>query len=160
MTNEVRFWAAEGKTNRVIAARILPGSDIIMGLIEVCQKYNIKAGGIASMIGSLKTVQFMAIQPDPKSKTGASFTERLTMEGPVELLGAQGLICQREDGMFIHLHATMVDKNQKVCGGHIERGYCTVLNTLEVIIVEAENILLNREMDDETGFVQTVPRNV
>jgi predicted DNA-binding protein with PD1-like motif len=159
MSSEQRFWSVEGKSNRMIVARILPGSDLILGLIEVCQRYNVKAGGIASMIGSLKTAQYQAIQADPNSKTGASFTERLTAEGPIELLSGQGLICQREDGMFIHLHATMVDKNQKVFGGHIERGYCTVLNTLEVIIVEGEDILLSREYDDETGFIQTVPKN-
>ncbi|PLR79789.1 hypothetical protein CVD25_22800 [Bacillus canaveralius] len=155
-----RFWSAEGKSNRMVAARILPGTDLISGLIDVCQKHGIKAGGIASMIGSLKTAQYQAIQPDPNSKTGASFTERMTAEGPVELLSGQGLICQREDGMFIHLHAVMVDKNQKVFGGHIERGYCSVLNTLEVIIVEGEEMLLRREYDEETGFIQTVPKNI
>ncbi|GGG19130.1 PPC domain-containing DNA-binding protein [Paenibacillus abyssi] len=160
MGTEQRFWSAEGKSNRVIAARILPGSDVILGIIEVCRKYNIKAGGIASMIGSLKTAQYQAIQPDPNSKTGASFTDKMTAEGPVELLSGQGLICQREDGMFIHLHTVMVDKNQKVFGGHIERGFCTVLNTLEIIIVESENIVLHREHDEETGFVQTVPKKV
>jgi predicted DNA-binding protein with PD1-like motif len=156
-----RFWAAEGKTNRVIAARILPGSDLILGVIDVCTHYGIKAGGIASMIGSLKTAEYLAIQPDSNSKTGASFTDRLVAEGPVELLSGSGHICQREDGsMWVHLHAVMVDKNQNVFGGHIERGYCSVLNTLEVIIVESENIILSREQDDETGFIQTVPRNV
>ncbi|MDQ0219418.1 DNA-binding protein [Peribacillus cavernae] len=155
-----RFWSAEGKSNRIIAARILPGSDLILGLIDVCQKYNVKAGGISSMIGSLETAEYQTIQPDPNSKTGASFTERMVAEGPVELLSGQGLICQREEGMFIHLHAVMVDKNQKVFGGHIERGFCTVLNTLELIIVEGENLLLSREYDDETGFIQTVPKNI
>ncbi|SDI89570.1 PPC domain-containing DNA-binding protein [Natribacillus halophilus] len=159
MEKNNRIWSTEGTSKRMIAVRVLPGSDAVQGLIDACQKHGIKAGGIASMIGSFQNAQFMCIEPDPTSKTGASFTGKMDVEGPVELLSGQGLICDQDGDIFIHLHAVMVDKNQKVFGGHIERGYCTVLNTLEVIIVEGEDMILSRENDSETGFIQTVPKS-
>lgn len=162
MSNETHFLSVEGKTGRMIAIRLNRGTDLVQGVIDACKKHGIRSGGITAMIGSLATgAQYKFIALDQNMKTGAGFTEMQTIESPVEILSGQGIICEKGDDLFIHLHAVMVDINGKVIGGHVERGYnCFALNTLEVIVEELENAVFRREIAEDTGFMVSIPRQV
>ena len=49
---------AEGKLGRIIALRLTPGTDVLLGLTEACKRAGINNGVILSAIGSLDTPQF------------------------------------------------------------------------------------------------------
>ena len=44
---------AEGRLGRVIALRLKPGTDVLLGLTEACKRAGINNGVIRSAIGSL-----------------------------------------------------------------------------------------------------------
>lgn len=50
---------AEGKGKRIIAARRLPGSNFMKGLVEVCEKHGVKNGALLSCTGSSKQAVFL-----------------------------------------------------------------------------------------------------
>lgn len=161
MSEQTRFVSAMGKTGRVVAVRLNKGTDLVQGIIDACKKHGIRSGWISSMIGSLQAgAQYVAIAMDPRAKTGVGFTERKTIEGPVEILSGQGMIADKGDDLFVHLHAVFVGLDGKVIGGHVERGFAKALNTLEVVIVELEDAVIKRELDEETGYTVCMPRPV
>ena len=49
---------AQGKLGRVVALRLRPGTDVLLGLEEACKRAGINNGVILSAIGSLDGVQF------------------------------------------------------------------------------------------------------
>lgn len=161
MTINEQFVSAEGKARRMIAIRLSRGTDLVQGLIDACKKHGVRSGGICSMIGSLAAgSQYVAIALDPNAKTGAGFTDRITIESPVEVLSGQGVICDRGDDLYVHLHCVTVDINGTVRGGHVERGYCQAMNTLEIVILEGEDVVFRREYDEATGYTVAMPRSL
>ena len=57
---------AQGGFGRVIAVRLKPGTDVLVGLREACERNGIKNGVIVSGLGSLATVT-----PKPAMGTAA-----------------------------------------------------------------------------------------
>ena len=49
---------AQGKLGRVIAVRLKPGTDVLLGLQEACERNGINNGVILSAIGSLQDPHF------------------------------------------------------------------------------------------------------
>ena len=49
---------AEGRLGRVIALRLKPGTDVLLGLTEACKRAGINNGVILSAIGSLDGVSY------------------------------------------------------------------------------------------------------
>jgi hypothetical protein len=143
----------------VVAIRLNKGTDLVQGVIDACKKHGIRSGWISSMIGSLEAgAKYVAVGLDPKAKTGVGFTGFKTIDGPVEILSGQGMIADNGDDLYVHLHAVFVGLDGKVIGGHVERGYGKALNTLEVVVVETEHIVIGRELDEETGYTVCMPR--
>ncbi|MBP1155762.1 MULTISPECIES: DUF296 domain-containing protein [unclassified Paenibacillus] len=162
LANGEGFTSAEGKTGRLIAIRLDRGTDLVQGVIDACKKYGVRSGGITAMVGSLAAgAQYRFVALDSNAITGAGFTEMQTIDSPVEVLSGQGIICEKGDDLFIHLHAVMVDIHGKVIGGHIERAYnCYALNTLEVIVQELDNAVFRRELAEDTGYTVSMPRQL
>ena len=63
---------AQGGVKKVIAARISPGENVMEGLKQICEKYNINNGVILSGIGSLDGLEYLVpvILPDKKAGYG------------------------------------------------------------------------------------------
>lgn len=129
--------------------RILPGSDIIEGIQEVCQELGIIDGAITCCIGSLQKASFMIVVP-LENKIGAGYSDPNTIDGPLEFLSGQGIIGQEEGGdVFIHLHGLVSDKNGNIHGGHLIKGENPVLITCEVMVSHVEGVRINRTYDPE-----------
>lgn len=75
------------------------------------------------------------------------------IEGPLEMLSSQGLIGLDVNGeLSVHLHMLVSDRYMRVYGGHFIEGGNIVAATGEIVIHEVENIELNRQFDEQTGF--------
>lgn len=155
MEKLVNFSSACGNTGRVIAARILPNSDIIDTISEICTKNNIKYGQITTTIGSLRRISLNYVSRTTPIE-GLGHTTHMEKEGPFSVLAGQGLVSPSDElnKMNIHLHMAISGENDVVCGGHIEKGTIT-LSTLDIFILEVNDIEITRKRDPNTGIVFT-----
>lgn len=156
MTNRIK--TAEGRPGRIVAARLLPGTNLMSGIVEVCDKHGIKNGIVVSAIGSLKTVKYMDPIPRPDLKSKYAYGEPMTAEGPIELLSLAGSVCHADDGkVLLHLHATMCLADGKAFGGHVCEDGSEVLLTADVVIAEVDGVNFVRRYDEETGMFMYSP---
>jgi predicted DNA-binding protein with PD1-like motif len=139
-----------GSLSKVVVMRLPPGQDLIEGLGEACLTHGLKSGFITSCIGSLQRASFFSVVPLPK-KIGAGYGEPIVMEGPLELVSAQGTIgLDAEANLLVHMHATLGDGRGHLYGGHLIKGKCPVLITCEAMIAFLEGVRAVQRPDPET----------
>lgn len=161
MEKVMRVQSVEGGIGRTIVGRLLPGTDMIEGVQEACKQHDVKYGFISCAVGAFKEATFVYPIPQDTAKIGIVYSEPVTLEGPIEFLGAQGVICQSEEGEYLlHMHGSMSDKETRVWGGHFISGGNIILATLDFIIQEVSGVEMLRNFDEETGFVQFDPHKM
>ena len=156
MTNRIQ--SAEGAPGRMVAARLMPGSNLMSGIVDVCAKHNIKSGILASGIGSLRKTAYMDLIPKPEIKARYGYGTPMTADGPIEILTLAGAVCHSEDGkVLLHVHATMCLADGKAFGGHLADEGNEVLLTADVTILEIADVDFVRRLDEETGILMYSP---
>ncbi len=154
---DVDMEMAQGTIKRVVALRLKPGTDLLLGLAEACRRQGINNGVILSAIGSLKDPQYCNPIELPTA-AGYGYGEVLHLTGPIELTNASGIICHDDEGVTnLHVHVTMTDRHGTAHGGHLVEG-TKVLITTDVIIGEIEGIIMGRKFDDELQVPLFAPR--
>ena len=148
---------AQGKLGRVIAVRLKPGTDVLLGLQEACERNGINNGVILSAIGSLQDPHFCNPAELP-TKAGYGYGETLHLTGPIELTSASGIICHDDEGNTnLHVHMTVTDRHGNAHGGHLVEG-TKVLLTVDVILAEIEGLVMGRKFDEELEVPLFAPR--
>ena len=148
---------AQGKLGRVIAVRLKPGTDVLLGLQEACERNGINNGVILSAIGSLQDPHFCNPVELP-TKAGYGYGETLHLTGPIELTNASGIICHDDEGNTnLHVHMTVTDRHGNAHGGHLVEG-TKVLLTVDVILAEIEGLVMGRKFDEELEVPLYAPR--
>ena len=148
---------AQGKLGRVIAVRLKPGTDVLLGLQEACERNGINNGVILSAIGSLQDPHFCNPVELP-TKAGYGYGETLHLTGPIELTSASGIICHDDEGNTnLHVHMTVTDRHGTAHGGHLVEG-TKVLLTVDVILAEIEGLVMGRKFDEELEVPLFAPR--
>ena len=151
--SEVRVNYACGTPGKTIAARILPGTDLLTGLEQICDQNGVKYGAV-NCFGSFSAAGYMYLVP-MDAKVGAGYGDVIKQEGPIEFLSGTGIITQTDKGVTeLHFHGTMCDKEGTVFGGHIVKCQCPVLTTVDVVIQEAKGVEMIRKYDEETDLTQ------
>ena len=148
---------AEGKLGRIVALRLTPGTDVLLGLTEACRRAGINNGVILSAIGSLESPHFCNPVELP-TKAGYGYGETLHLTGPIELTNASGIICHDDEGNTnLHVHMTVTDRHGNAHGGHLVEG-TKVLLTVDVILAEIEGLVMGRKFDEELEVPLFAPR--
>ena len=148
---------AQGKLGRVIAVRLKPGTDVLLGLQEACERNGINNGVILSAIGSLQDPHFCNPVELP-TKAGYGYGETLHLTGPIELTSASGIICHDDEGNTnLHVHMKVTDRHGNAHGGHLVEG-TKVLLTVDVILAEIEGLVMGRKFDEELEVPLFAPR--
>lgn len=148
---------AQGKLGRLIALRLKPGTDVLLGLQEACERNGINNGVILSAIGSLNGVQYCNPVELP-TKAGYGYGEILHLTGPIELTNASGIICHDDEGNTnLHVHISLSDRHGNAHGGHLVEG-TKVLLTVDVILAEIEGLVMGRKFDEELEVPLFAPR--
>ncbi len=151
--SDVRIQTAVSEKGRRIVGRLLPGTDLIKGIIKVCCDHEVVYGTIVSVIGSLTEAKIVYAVADQTGKIGIRYSDPVRVEGPLELLACQGIIGRTMDGeSSIHLHGLMSTPEMTVYGGHFLENGNPVLATAEILIQECSDVRILREQDGETGF--------
>lgn len=141
--------SAIGRQGRLLAARLLPGEDVVESIIELMKTNNITSCTITA-IGSLRAAKVawagsMEFGDNPMDV--AVFHE---MEGPVELGVAHGLCGTDEFGQVVmHIHALIMDKEGNMRCGNLVPGSAPVLATVELTMQEFDGLELNPTLDPE-----------
>lgn len=117
--------------------RLHPGQDLKQSILEQCISHNIKAGYVATTVGSLSRVHI-------RLADGQSV---LTMDEHVEIVSLVGTVSQNG----VHLHISISDRLGVVRGGHLKEG-CIIHTTAEVVLGIIPNATFTRQMDDATGW--------
>ncbi len=158
MEKNKSFVSVEAHKGRTIAARLLPGTDLVSGIEEVCRAHHIQYGYFASVIGSLQQAAYVIAIPEPSAPLGFKYCERIIEKGPIEFICGQGVICQSEKNeLLIHLHAHGVTPDGKNFAGHFSAGGNPVLATIDLVIVEVGGAKLMRRYDPQVGLVMFSP---
>ena len=158
METKRKFVSVEAGTGRTIAARIMPGADLVSGIAEICQAHNLKYGYFASVMGSLSEAIYVIPIPSPGSPLDFKYCEPISVQGPIDLICGQGVICQSEQGeTLIHLHAQGVTPDRVVFGGHFSVGGNPVLATIDLVIVEVTEAKFLRRLDPVVGLALFSP---
>lgn len=145
---DIRLVEAVGGAGKAIAVRLLPGTDLISGLINACERHGVRAGAVVACIGSLSTATIDYEGHAP-----------VILQGTITIYSAQGIISADPSGkVAIHLHASFGDERGNMYGGQFGPGGCPVLNTLEAVIIELHGVRLLRDRDPETGYIVTLPQ--
>lgn len=153
----IRFHEACGQTGKIIAARLLPDTDLIEGIEEICKRHEIQYAYV-SCFGSFKKCGYMYLVPNQTAKVKAGYGDVIKAEGPIEFLNGTGVVCQNNNQYDTHFHATMCNQDGKVFGGHIVKGYTPTLTTVDLMITEIKDIKMLRVYDEETDLTQFLPQ--
>ena len=150
---------AEGRLGRVVALRLKPGTDVLLGLTEACKRAGINNGVILSAIGSLDGVSYCNPVELP-TKAGYGYGEVLHLTGPIELTSGAGIICHDDEGTInLHVHMDLCDRHGNAHGGHLVEG-TKVLLTLDAVIAEVEGIDMRRKYNNELGVPLLAPQQL
>jgi hypothetical protein len=145
--NDIKAYSALGRTGRVLAARLLPGQDVVEGIMGLVKKDDLRSGTVTA-IGSLRSAKVVwagSMELGDNPMDVAVFYE---MEGPVELGIGQGVFGRDDSGeVAIHFHGVIMDKKGNMRCGNLIPGSAPVLATVELTIQEFEGLELKPTLD-------------
>lgn len=120
--------------------RLTQGSDLKKEIEEYTIKNKI-SGVILCSVGCLSKLTI-------RLADGKNILEK---EGNFEIVSVTGTLS--EDG--VHIHISVSDELGNTLGGHLKDG-CIVNTTAEIVIKVFDEIKLNREYDNNTGYCELV----
>jgi len=139
---------AIGRPGRLVVARLLPGQDVVEGIVAIVKKNQINSCCVTA-IGSLRSAKVVwagSMEFGDNPMDVAVFYE---MEGPVELGSAHGICGTDTDGQVVmHLHAQIMDHEGNMRCGNLIAGSSPVLATVELTIQEFDGVTLKPTMDN------------
>ena len=123
---------------RIVIIHLEKGDCILESVNNELERLQLKNGILLSAIGSLRkaTLHYIA------STTDRALNKFLTIESPIVLSSAQGLIINGEP----HFHLTLSDP-QHVYTGHMENG-CEVQYLAELAILELTDLNLTGKLNE------------
>lgn len=125
----------------ILVTRITRGDDLKKVLAEIVTQHSIRAGSIASCVGSLSALNIRL----------AGAEQTLSLEAPFELVSLMGTLTAKHQ----HVHIAVSDTQGRVWGGHLLKG-CLIDTTAELIIHHYPDLVFQRAFDEQTGFSELV----
>jgi hypothetical protein len=149
---EIRFEEFAGKPGRIISARLMAGSDLLNGIVEIAKKYQVRAGVVSVCFGSLSKTEVRWGERSKEGKGGSKRSDPKVLDGPISFLSAQGKVgIPRKGDPVIHMHGVLADTTGHVWGGHLFPGENPTYATMDVVIQEVEGIEFAKMPDPETN---------
>ncbi len=122
--------------------RIDKGEEIISSLRDACEKLSIKSG-LISGIGAVDEVEIGFYDVTTQKY------HPLKKEEQFELTNLSGNVSTIKGQIYLHLHATLADKDFKLIGGHLSSA--RVGGTCEITLIEI-SARTERKKDSVTGL--------
>lgn len=146
---EEKIKHSTGSIKGIHLLRIPTGEDLVSSIFALCENENIQTAVLVSCVGSLKKATFQWSKFSSETLRKSIRTDPIILEGPIELLNAQGLVgIDKETQRIInHFHITLCDQEGKTYGGHITMGGNIVHSTMDVVLLEVDKIYLKTIYD-------------
>ena len=140
---------AIGTVTRVMAVRLQPGMDVLLGLEEACRENGINNGVIVSGIGGVTTAVICDPMVFPERRQPYNYGDPIVLNEPLSISGLSGIICHDDNGeVNPHLHISLSDMQGKAYAGHLKEGTVTML-TVDAVIAEIGGLSMSRKFDPE-----------
>lgn len=123
--------------------RLKPGQDLKKELLFYCQLHRLHAATVVSSVGSVTKAHL-------RMSGGKEVVE---FQGPFEIISLNGTL--GIEGA--HLHAAFSNFEGRLVGGHLMDG-CEIYTTAEIILLESQDLVFDREVDGHTGYKELVIR--
>jgi predicted DNA-binding protein with PD1-like motif len=115
-------WAAPVEDLRVSLAG---GQDLLRGLVAVLAGRAVGHAAVQLLSADIARMAYLTGAEDPSGQRVATYGAPTWLEGPVILLGANGILGPGADGdTLLHCHAVVVDAQGRLHGGHLPPGDC------------------------------------
>lgn len=157
----LRFHSAAGRPGRLISGRLLPGCDLLRGILDMARSHEVRAAWV-NAFGSLARAAF-----SPGLRLSAENPDRVerrpsvNLEGPIEMWSGTGRLGIPDNGEpFIHFHGLVVSPEGQLYGGHFFPGDNTVYATFEVHIQEILGVAFRLEHDETVELPLIEPREL
>ena len=128
--------------NDKYVVRLNKGEEIIESLTKLCEENDIKLGRVTG-IGATNKVKIGLFNVETKEYHSTELT------GDMEITNLSGNISQMDGKVYLHLHITVCDEENKAFGGHLN--YAVISATCEMIIDVIDGAV-DRKYDEETGL--------
>ncbi len=130
----------QSRLGKVVFARLSEDEDLLEKINLAATQSDVNVG-FFNLIGTLK-----------KAKVGfyrEGKYETIEIVGPLEIVSCTGNIALKEGKPFAHTHIVISDEKGKAMGGHVMPG-CIIGVTGELVLIEAADVHLNRQLDKKT----------
>jgi predicted DNA-binding protein with PD1-like motif len=113
-------WASPVTDLRVALAG---GQDLLRGLVAALASRGVHHAAVQVIAADIARMAYLTGAEDPSGERVATYGAPTWLEGPVTLLGANGILGPGPDGdSLLHCHAVVVDAAGKLHGGHLPPG--------------------------------------
>jgi predicted DNA-binding protein with PD1-like motif len=141
----------------IAVIRLPRGTDLMEGIADVCRRASFGSAVVNCCVGSLANAALMYLVP-ADNRMGSAYCEPLQLEGPLEILSAQGMAGTEPSGdLFVHLHGVVCASDGRVHGGHLLTGRCPVLYTAEIMLSRPDGVALRRTHDADIDMPVLMP---
>lgn len=127
---------AGAQIQEVIRLRLDRGDLLLESIQAAIARHKIEDGAVLTAAGSLQVCTYHGVKTLAE-KPEQQFT---TVQGPLEIIGVNGLIAAGEP----HIHMTLSRPEGGALGGHLEKG-CKVLYRAELTIAKFSGTALARK---------------
>jgi len=122
--------------------RLNRGEEIIESLTKLCKENHIKLGRVTG-IGAANKVKIGLFNVETKEYHSTELT------GDMEILNLSGNITQMDGEVYLHLHITLGDEENRAFGGHLNSA---VISATCEIVIDVIDGVVDRVHDEEVGL--------
>ncbi len=122
--------------------RLNKGEEILESLKKLCKDENIKLGRVTG-IGATNKATVGLFNVETKEYHSTELT------GDMEITNISGNISQMNGEVYLHLHITVCDEENRAFGGHLNSA---VISATCEIIIDVIDGTVDRKFDEESGL--------
>lgn len=125
-----------------ILVRLDPGEEVVASLAEVCTQQEVRLG----VVGGIGAVDRAVVGLfDPVTREYLS----TTLEKPFEITNLTGNVSEMDGKLYLHLHATLADREHDCFGGHLNEARVSATAEIWIDVVEGT---VDREFSPTVGL--------
>jgi predicted DNA-binding protein with PD1-like motif len=144
-------WARPAGAWRVTLAE---GEDLSEGLVAALTAKGVGQAAVQWLGGGFRRMEYLTGQPDASGERVAAYSPPTALDGPVSLLGGNGILGRGSDGAtLLHCHAVVVDRDGRIHGGHLPPGVCIAgAEGLTALVTALDGAGFQAAYDAETNY--------
>lgn len=152
-------WAAPAGDLRV---ELSAGADLLRGLVTALAARVVTHAAVQVLSADIARMAYLTGAEDETGERVATYGAPTWLEGPVTLLGANGILGPGPDGdTLLHCHAVVVDAEGRLHGGHLPPGDCLLgPGGAVALTTPLREAAFAAAFDSETNYPLFQPRKI